>query len=50
MFSGGRDDVNTTRPSDKSAHLAKVRRDAERRDRQWRLRDEEAKRRQKAKP
>ena len=47
---GGRDDVNTTRPSDKSANLAKVRRDAERRDRPWRLRDEEAERRKKASP
>jgi hypothetical protein len=41
--------VNTTRPSDKSAHLAKVRRDAERRDRAWREREEQAKRRKAAK-
>ena len=42
--------MNTTRPSDKSANLAKVRRDAERRDRAWRLREEERRRKAKAKP
>jgi|GEM_PF-2674870 hypothetical protein len=43
--------MNTTRPSDKSAHLAKVRRDAERRDQAWRLRVQaQATRRKKAQP
>ena len=41
--------MNTTRPSDKSAQRAKTQRDAERRDRAWRQREEQAKRRQKAK-
>jgi hypothetical protein len=41
--------VNTSRQNSKAQNLAKVQRDAARRDRAWRLR-EEAKRRQKAKP
>ncbi|MGA8348663.1 MAG: hypothetical protein WB773_12825 [Isosphaeraceae bacterium] len=41
--------MNTSRQNSKAQNLAKVQRDAARRDRAWRLR-EEAKRRQKAKP
>ena len=41
--------MNTYRQNSKAQNLAKTQRDAERRDRAWRLR-EQARRRQKAKP
>ena len=51
MSRGGRDDVNSTRPSDKSQNLEKLRRDAERRERAWHLRVQwQATRRKKAQP
>jgi len=48
MFSGGRDDVNTTRQNSKAQNVAKVQRDCAKHTRDWQKR-EEAKRRQKAK-
>jgi len=43
--------MNSTRPSDKSQNLEKLRRDAERRERAWRLRVQaQATRRKKAQP